>query len=107
MKKVEVYEKIRRAYFIEGLSIRDTSRRYHYSRRLVRKAIIRPKPDSYKLKQPRKAPVIGPQNTNQLKDSLRALDISLDINVQLRLEEIWPGPGVEAPDAYVHWGQPR
>jgi transposase len=59
MKTVEDYEKIRREYFIEGTSIRGINRKYGYSREIIRKAIAKPAPEPYKLKQPRKAPVLG------------------------------------------------
>jgi transposase len=60
MRKVEDYEAIRRAYFLEGKSIREISRGLHHSRRLVRKAIANAEPEGYKLSQPREAPVIAP-----------------------------------------------
>ena len=60
MKKVEDYEKIRKAYYVEGLSIREIGRRYHHSRRFVRKAINKPEPGEYQLTQPRPAKVLGP-----------------------------------------------
>ena len=59
MRKVNDYELIRRAYHIEGLSIRETSRRYKHSRRLVRKALEHPIPEKYHLGQPKKAKVLG------------------------------------------------
>lgn len=60
MRKVEDYERIRKAYHVEGLSIREIGRRYHHSRRLVRKAITQPEPGEYQLAQPRPAHVLGP-----------------------------------------------
>lgn len=59
MKKVDDYERIRKAYHIEGLSIREISRRYKHSRRLVRKALEHPIPEKYHLGQPKKAKVLG------------------------------------------------
>ena len=44
MKKVEDYERIRKAYHIEGLSIREISRRYRHGRTLIRKALERAYP---------------------------------------------------------------
>jgi transposase len=58
MKKVDDYEQIRKAYHIEGLSIREISRRYGHGRRLIRKALERPIPDKYQLGQPRKSIVL-------------------------------------------------
>jgi len=60
MKKVEEFEGIRRAYFVEKLSIREINRRYGYHRNTIRKAIANPAPQPYTLKKPRDAPVIGP-----------------------------------------------
>lgn len=60
MKKVEDYEQIRRAYFVEGLSIRAIHRQLKVDRKTIRKAIVEPIPKPYQLKQPRPAPVLGP-----------------------------------------------
>ena len=46
-------------------------------------------------------PIIGPRTLEQLSDSLRALEISLDSETLRCLDEIWPGPGGEAPEAYA------
>jgi len=59
MRKVDDYERIRKAYHIEGLSIREISRRYGHGRRLVRKALERPVPDRYQLSQARRSNVLG------------------------------------------------
>jgi aryl-alcohol dehydrogenase-like predicted oxidoreductase len=47
------------------------------------------------------APIIGPRTMEQLDGSLRALEIKLDEAAMKRLDEIWPGPGGEAPEAYA------
>lgn len=47
------------------------------------------------------APIIGPRTLEQLEGNLRALEISLDDATLARLDEIWPGPGGEAPEAYA------
>lgn len=47
------------------------------------------------------APIIGPRTVEQLAGAMRALEISLDIETVRRLDEIWPGPGGEAPEAYA------
>ena len=60
MIKVEEIETIRRAYFIEGLSIREINRRLGHCRRTVRKAIQHAEPSRYTPKKPRVAPVLGP-----------------------------------------------
>ncbi|MGB5931697.1 MAG: aldo/keto reductase [Anaerolineae bacterium] len=47
------------------------------------------------------APIIGPRTLKHLGDSLRALEIELPEDVLAGLNEIWPGPGGEAPEAYA------
>lgn len=47
------------------------------------------------------APIIGPRTMEQLEGSLRALEIKLSAEALKRLDEIWPGPGGEAPEAYA------
>ena len=47
------------------------------------------------------APIIGPRTMEQITGALRALEIRLDAAAMKRLDEIWPGPGGEAPEAYA------
>jgi len=47
------------------------------------------------------APIIGPRTLDQLAASLRCLDITLDEDALARLDEIFPGPGGPAPEAYA------
>ncbi|WP_218776690.1 aldo/keto reductase [Nostoc sp. T09] len=47
------------------------------------------------------APIVGPRTVEQLTESLRALEISLSDEMLRQLDEIWPGPGGEAPKAYA------
>ena len=47
------------------------------------------------------APIIGPRTPEQLSGAMRALDLSLGEEVLTRLDEIWPGPGGQAPEAYA------
>jgi aryl-alcohol dehydrogenase-like predicted oxidoreductase len=47
------------------------------------------------------APIIGPRTRDQLNASQRALDVDLSDDALRRLDEIWPGPGGEAPEAYA------
>jgi aryl-alcohol dehydrogenase-like predicted oxidoreductase len=47
------------------------------------------------------APIIGPRTIEQLDGSLRALEIELDEDTLAKLDEIWPGPGGAAPEAYA------
>ena len=60
MRTVEDYEAIRRAYFVDKLSIRAIHRTLGYDRETVRKAIVQAAPVPYTLEKPREAPVIGP-----------------------------------------------
>jgi transposase len=60
MRTVEDYEGIRRAYFVEKLSIRAINRMLGYDRETIRKAIVQAAPMPYTLAKPREAPVIGP-----------------------------------------------
>jgi len=57
--KVDQKEQIRRAYFIEGKSIRQIARERHHDRRTVRAAIRDASPPCYKLTRPRARPVLG------------------------------------------------
>ena len=47
------------------------------------------------------APIIGPRTMEQLSGSLKALEITLTDEHVVRLNEMWPGPGGEAPEAYA------
>lgn len=47
------------------------------------------------------APIIGPRTIEQFEGSLRALEIELNDEQLARLDEIWPGPGGQAPEAYA------
>ncbi|GIL11681.1 MAG: oxidoreductase [Chloroflexota bacterium] len=47
------------------------------------------------------APIIGPRTMEQLTGSLRALEIKLSQEQLKTLDEIWPGPGGPAPEAYA------
>ena len=47
------------------------------------------------------APIIGPRTVEQFTGSLRALKIKLNKESMKKLDEIWPGPGGEAPEAYA------
>jgi aryl-alcohol dehydrogenase-like predicted oxidoreductase len=45
--------------------------------------------------------IIGPRTILQLTDCYAALDMELTEQTLLRLDEIWPGPGNAAPEAYA------
>ena len=47
------------------------------------------------------SPIIGPRTMEQLDGSLRALEIKLTDEQMTTLDEIWPGPGGAAPEAYA------
>ncbi|MFL5804372.1 MAG: aldo/keto reductase [Roseiflexaceae bacterium] len=46
-------------------------------------------------------PIIGPRTAAQLTGNLRALEITLSEETLQRLDQLWPGPGGEAPVAYA------
>jgi aryl-alcohol dehydrogenase-like predicted oxidoreductase len=46
-------------------------------------------------------PIVGPRTVAQLVESMAALDLKLDPATLKKLDEIWPGPGGEAPRAYA------
>ncbi|RKP56967.1 aldo/keto reductase [Cohnella endophytica] len=47
------------------------------------------------------APIIGPRTLDQLQSALRVVDILLEESTLARLDEIFPGPGGSAPNAYA------
>jgi aryl-alcohol dehydrogenase-like predicted oxidoreductase len=47
------------------------------------------------------APIIGPRTMEQLTGARRALKIKMNKGELKKLDEIWPGPGGEAPEAYA------
>jgi len=47
------------------------------------------------------APIVGPRTMDHLTEGLGALDVKLDEDTLERLDEIFPGPGGEAPEAYA------
>jgi len=47
------------------------------------------------------APIIGPRTMEQLDGSLRALEIQFSAETLICLDEIFPGPGGQAPEAYA------
>src|SRR3989442_1635841 len=47
------------------------------------------------------APIIGPRTTEQLDRTLRALEIPMSKEILEKLDEIFPGPGGPAPEAYA------
>ena len=47
------------------------------------------------------APILGPRTVQQLDAAMHALEIGLEEAALKKLDEIWPGPGGEAPEAYA------
>jgi aryl-alcohol dehydrogenase-like predicted oxidoreductase len=47
------------------------------------------------------APIVGPRVIDQLDGAMRALNVKLDEAAMKRLDEIWPGPGGPAPEAFA------
>lgn len=47
------------------------------------------------------APIIGPRTMDQLESAARATEITLGDDVLAKLDDIFPGPGGEAPKAYA------
>ena len=47
------------------------------------------------------APIVGPRTGDQLDSALRALDLEIGEEVMKELDEIFPGPGGPAPEAYA------
>ena len=47
------------------------------------------------------APIIGPRTVEQLESAVKAVDLKLEPAVLQRLDDIFPGPGNQAPEAYA------
>lgn len=47
------------------------------------------------------APIIGPRTMDQLTGCLRALELELSEDTLKRIDQIFPGPGNQAPEAYA------
>jgi len=47
------------------------------------------------------AVISGPRTVDQLQENLKALSLKLSDETLVKLNEIWPGPGGEAPEAYA------
>ncbi len=47
------------------------------------------------------APIIGPRTMEQLESAVRATEVTLDDATLQKLDEIFPGPGGAAPNAYA------
>jgi len=60
MIQVDEKEQIRRAFFIEGKTIRHIAQERHHSRDTVKEALADPAPAEYSLREPRNCPMMGP-----------------------------------------------
>lgn len=47
------------------------------------------------------SPIIGPRTLDQLNGTMRALELTLSKDLLKRLDDIFPGPGGHAPEAYA------
>lgn len=47
------------------------------------------------------APIIGPRTIEQLEDAVASIDVALSLETLKTLDEIFPGPGGAAPEAYA------
>jgi aryl-alcohol dehydrogenase-like predicted oxidoreductase len=47
------------------------------------------------------APIVGPRKMEQLTESLRAVELKLGQEQMDKLNEIWPGPNGESPEAFA------
>ncbi len=47
------------------------------------------------------APIIGPRTIEQLESAVKAVELELSEDVLATLDEIFPGPGNQAPEAYA------
>ncbi|HEX5808754.1 MAG TPA: aldo/keto reductase [Anaerolineales bacterium] len=47
------------------------------------------------------APIVGPRKMDQLTESLRAVEIKFSEEQMKKLDEIWPGPKGESPEAFA------
>jgi aryl-alcohol dehydrogenase-like predicted oxidoreductase len=45
--------------------------------------------------------IVGPRTADQLPQSLRGPEITLSKETLRGLDEMWPGPGGDAPEAYA------
>lgn len=103
MRTVEDYEAIRRAYFVDKLSIRAIHRMQGYDRETIRKAIVQAAPTPYTLARPRAAPVIGPYKQ-------RIVELMAESKKQKRKQrytahrifEILRGEGYSGSEGAVH-----
>ena len=44
---------------------------------------------------------MGPRTVEQLNENIKAVELKLNEDTLKKLDEIWPGPGNQAPEAYA------
>ena len=103
MRKVEDYERVRKAFFVEDLSIREISRKYQHSRKFIRKALSKPEPDGYHLTQPRPARVLGPfkGRIHELLEESKQLPRKQRYTAK-KIYELIKGEGYQGSEGTVH-----
>jgi aryl-alcohol dehydrogenase-like predicted oxidoreductase len=47
------------------------------------------------------SPIIGPRTLDQLKGTMQVMKLALSSETLKRLDDIFPGPGGQAPEAYA------
>ncbi len=47
------------------------------------------------------SPIVGPRTLAQLEQNIKALELKLSEDTLKKLDQIWPGPGNQAPEAYA------
>ncbi|MDP4192311.1 MAG: aldo/keto reductase [Bacteroidota bacterium] len=47
------------------------------------------------------SPIVGPRTIEQLQESTNVLNMEIPEQAMKKLDEIWPGPGNQAPEAYA------
>jgi len=47
------------------------------------------------------SPIVGPRTIEQLKENAAVLNFKLSDDIMAKLDEIWPGPANQAPEAYA------
>jgi transposase len=103
MVTVDVYEQIRRAYFIEHKSQRQIERELGHSWRTVKKALQSAEPAAYTTKVARAAPVLGPYKAQM--DRLLAENASLPPKQRYTAHKIFEqvrAAGYTGSEAGVH-----
>ncbi len=90
MLTVEDYEKIRKAVLVEGLSERQAARKFHHSRKTIKKALTHSVPPGYKKRS-------SPAGAVVLTERLRfVIDTLLEKNKTIRRKQKMTGTNMTA-----------